>query len=211
MLKDLETLGLQEVLLLHQNGADSDALPSEARSPLGCGFRTRASDWFKWAARFQCRHRRWEGQVAYKIKTTSPKDFTIKLGAQVACGCRRMAKGNMSRQPKARVWLYSDGRVSRRAAWLKLMQSYCGWTKSYHLGSPGMMTPMKLPTNIGFPWFQRGAGFCPSTGARIMRRFRLCFGPSFGLCAPLHCCMPWGHAWHVTLTRPGDAEMMAAR
>ena len=33
----------------------------------------------------------------------------------------------------------------------------------HHLRNPGMMIHLQIPTNYGLPWFQSGAGCCPST------------------------------------------------
>ena len=33
----------------------------------------------------------------------------------------------------------------------------------HHLRNPGMMIPLYIPMNHGFPWFPSGAGFRPST------------------------------------------------
>ena len=33
----------------------------------------------------------------------------------------------------------------------------------HHSRNPGMMIPLQIPTNHGFPWLQSGAGFCPPT------------------------------------------------
>ena len=37
----------------------------------------------------------------------------------------------------------------------------------HHLRNPGMMISLRIPTNRGFPWFPRGAGFRPSTVIHI--------------------------------------------
>ena len=44
-------------------------------------------------------------------------------------------------------------------------RSPSGWTKSilHLLTTPGMMTTLEIPASNGFPWFQSGAGFRPST------------------------------------------------
>ena len=51
----------------------------------------------------------------------------------------------------------------------------------HHPRDPGMIIPLQIPANNGFPWYQSGAGFCPSTvGSTLgqVEQFRIPYGVS---------------------------------
>ena len=120
---------------------------------------------------------------------------SVRQGVEDAA--RRRGEGNSIRGPAHTQRKQSNIPALRGSAVWKSVVESCSaprmrklieiqWMDDilHHLENPGMMIPLKLPANIGSPWFQSGAGFCLSTvsTARAVRH-RI-------LCDAIHQCFP---------------------